>query len=346
MGITVPDILYIDARVRGLPATQRILSRLPNVHSELILDLKSLYADSDFVKAKRQWLLTQSGKRWYRQIHQQGETVLMNADFVLNTPYDCSYSPLPIVIARAPFLTIVVNVEEALADLARRCASDPQRHFVVRCGELGDALALDHITHYSEALIPFFTYTANASLELWTRTDNIALIREISHGGRTTVIFAVTPQSIIDREEHGTAALKARLQAAKELAQCGFKIAFSIDPVIHYNGWKQDYDALIDQLWQVVPTCSQIYLSCFHYPRGLADRAIERFPGSKIFFGELVPVNGCYRYFRPIRQKMYEYLISSIRLRSPQIPLKIVGEHGLMSTIAPTLVNPAPTHTG
>lgn len=331
--LLAPDILYIDARVRGLPATQRLLSHFPSAQTELITDISSMHIPDDFARAKRQWLITQTTKKWYHQMTQDNGTMQLSADFITNVPYDCSYSPFTILHARRPFLTLFVNLEEVLADLGRRCAEQPGRQIVVRCGERGDALALDHVTHASEVLVPFFAWTPNARLELWTRTANIGHIRSLPHHGRTTITFAVTPQCIIDREERDTASLADRLAAAHTLAEQGFRVAYSIDPVIQYDGWEADYEALIDAICTHTPTQSlaRIELSCFHYPRGLATQSMERFPDSRIFYGELVPVNGCYRYFRPVRQHIYEHLSHAIRQRAEHCPITITNEHGMMA---------------
>lgn len=329
-----PDILYIDARVRGLPATQRILGNLSGVQTELIADVRSMQKPTNFLQAKRQWLLTETSvRKIFRQVEQTATHLRLAADFITNTPYDCSFAPLPIRMARNPFMSIMVNVEEALAELGRRCAAPTGKQVVLRCGEGGDALAMDHITKFSETLVPFFSFTPNAHLELWTRTNNVAPLLNLQHRGCTTVVFAITPESVIAQEEEGTASLKSRIVAARNLADRGYKIIFSIDPVIQYEGWEEDYNALIAEIFNSFPRAALagIELSCFHYPRGLASKVADRFPKSRIFYGELVPVNGSYRYFRPIRQQMYTHLLNAIKEHSEETSVQIVQEHGLIS---------------
>lgn len=334
MATVKPEIVYIDARVRGIPATQRILAQLGDVPTELIADVQSMRAPRDFAQAKNHWLLTeQSIKQIFQTVQQGAAELRLGADFVTNTPYDCSFADLPIRLTRNPLLTVLVNIEEAMAELGRRCAAPTAKQIIVRCGHTSDALAIDHITKFSEVLVPFFGFTPNAKLELRTRTANVAHLFHLQHRGCTTVVFSVTPEALIAREERQTASLKARIVAARNLAERGYRIAFAIDPVIHYEGWERDYDALIDQLFAECPAqaLAGMELSCFHYPRGLETKIGERFPESRIFYGELVPVNGCYRYFRPLRQKIYSHLLESIRRRNPQLPVRITQEHGLIS---------------
>lgn len=331
-----PEIVYIDARVRGLPVTQFILSQLSDVATEVIPDLRTLQAPAEMYQAKSRWVLTQAPKPLAHVVGHDDETLYLEADFVTNTPYECSYSPLPLHSEQRPFLTIFVNVESALAEIGQRAASLSSQQMVVRSGTYGDSLVLDHVTRFTASLIPFFAYTPNAQLELWTRSANIAHLLNLEHRGRTSVVFAVTPEPLIASEERGTALLYERLAAARCLADHGYPIVFSIDPIIQCDDWEILYDTLIDQLFTHVPTASlaRIELSCLHYPRGLADQAGARFPDSRIFLGELVPVNGSYRYFRPVRQQMYDHLRESIYRRSEQLPVRIIQEHGILKAHA------------
>ncbi len=338
-GVTItPDILYIDAQVRGLPATQRLLDQLSGVQHEIIQDVRTLQVPSDLQRAKRQWLVTHFARSWIHRTHEDNGTTTFVTDVVTNTPYNCSYSPLPVQLAKQPFLSLMTDFEEIIFDLGRRGQAHPAQKFVVRCGELGDALAIDHIMQCSATLVPYFAYTPNATLELWTRTANVDHLLTLTPAGKTAVVFAMSPEIVIAREEHGTASLTERIAAARRLAEAGYKIIYSLDPVMQYDGWETDYDALIDQLLLLTPRSAleRIELSCLHYPRGLSAKSLERFPDSRIFFGELVPVNGSYRYFRPVRQQMYRYLIASIHLRAMDLPVHVVNEHGALTDWSPT----------
>lgn len=326
-----PDIVYIDTRVRGLPTTQRILQALPQVPTELIGNLRALTVPADVAVARRRWLLTMTNKGWLRPVAHNDSTVWLAADLVTNTPYDCSFSHLPKRVAN-PCLSVCVNVEEVMAELGRRCGASPGQKFVVRCGELGDALAIDPVTRFSQLLVPFFAWTPNAYLELLTRTANVQVLLQQEPKHHTTIVMAVTPPSVITQEERGTATLAARLAAAQAVVERGYRLCLSIDPIIFYDGWEADYTELIHTIFaSLAPEqIDRIELSCFHYPRGLAALVPPRFPATRIFYGELVPVNGCYRYFRPVRQQMYATLERVIREASAATHIRVIQEHGLI----------------
>lgn len=325
-----PEVLYIDARVRGLAATHRIVACCPDAAVEYIDDLKSLCYPTDPELLKKRWLITETAKHWCKAIEKSDDRVVLQADFALNTPYECSYSPLSVLIPRTPLITIMVNVEEALVDLSRRSADARQTEFVVRCGELGDALAFEPMTHIAQEMIPCFAWTPNARLELVTRTTYTEPLVALEHRGHTTIVMSVAPQRIIDHEEQGTPSLAERLAAVNRLIADGYPVVCSVDPIIQVERWQDAYDELIDQIFSTVTLqgLQRIELSCFHHPRGLARKAAVRFPASRIFLGELVPVNGNYRYFRPVRQRIYHFLTESIRRRAETLPIAITKEHG------------------
>ena len=60
--------------------------------------------------------------------------------------------------------------------------------------------------------------------------------------------WSINPQSIIEKEEHGTASLSQRLKAAKECRQKGYTIGFHIDPVIWHFNWEESYKSLVREI--------------------------------------------------------------------------------------------------
>ncbi|MBI4238925.1 MAG: hypothetical protein HY696_11015 [Deltaproteobacteria bacterium] len=340
-----PDIIYIDAAVRGLPATQQLLAQLgTTTTTETIDDLTTLVYPDDPAAAKRRWALTEAPKPWFRPLVKipsseigaetaEAPSLHWCTDFVLNAPYECSYFPFPNPKLRRPIVSVHVNLDEMLTDFSRRANRVVNQQFVLRCGDAGDALAIDHYTHFAARLIPCFAWTRHAQLELWTRTANVQHLIGLEHRGQTTIVFAVAPDDFIRRNERGTAPLADRLAAAAALADAGYRIICSLDPIVQGPDWETHYDTLIDQLLAAVPAAALqgIELSCLHYPRGYAPQGQQRFPETSIYFGELVPVNGCYRYFRPVRQQMYAYLTAAIHYRRATVPITITREHGLLA---------------
>lgn len=330
----VPDIIYIDARARGLPLTHSIASNLSDVLQEVIHDVGNLQAPKDFTLAKQRWLLTTGPKKWLHVASSDTKHCTLQTDFVTNAPYDCSYCALPLRLAKHPFLSITTNIESALADLGVRCAKEEHKQYTLSCGHLGDALAVDHMIGLCPQVITFAGDTPNLQLELRTRSTQLSHLYNLEHRCHTTIVMHIAPESFIENEERDTPPLHERFAAAKSLAEHGYNIAFAINPVCEYPNWQSDYDVLINQMLTYVPHNKLRFLefSCFHYPRGLSATANEKFPKSRIFFGELVPVNGCYRYLRHVRAEMYQYLKTAVARKVQHLPIRITNEHGGLGT--------------
>ena len=49
------------------------------------------------------------------------------------------------------------------------------------------------------------------------------------------------------RFEGGTTSLAARLGAARQMADAGYRIGLTIAPIMAVPGWREDYEALLDQ---------------------------------------------------------------------------------------------------
>ena len=58
------------------------------------------------------------------------------------------------------------------------------------------------------------------------------------------VSYSLNTSLVIQNEEHFTASLKERLQAARKLADQGIRVAFHFHPMVYYRGWEKDYAEL------------------------------------------------------------------------------------------------------
>lgn len=324
-----PSIIYVDKAVRDLPHTQRILSRVKNCLIEEIDDIKWLKTSTDFTDAKGTWLLTkQKGQMLKPCPAMQPDLKCCNyyiTDFISNCPMDCSYCFLQSYLANNPILTIYTNVEEIIAQIGLKLSQKPNIQFRIGTGELSDSLALDPITGISEKLITFFGVQSNAVLELKTKTTHVDHLLHLNHNDNTVISWSVNPPLIVEAEEHRTATLDERLNAAKRAVAAGYKVGFHLDPIIRHDNWEENYQALIKQLFESVPgeKIAWISLGTLRYTDELKQISTQRFPASRIFYDEQVPLGNIYRYFRPIRQRMYATLRQFVRHESSSVHLYI-----------------------
>ena len=148
--------------------------------------------------------------------------------------------------------------------------------------------------------------------------------------GKTVISWSVNPEIIVEQEEHKTARLSERLEAARRASEAGYKVAFHFDPMINYPEWEKGYQNLVDQILGSVPPdrIAWISLGALRYISSLKAVVDERFPNSRIFLGEFVPgKDGKMRYLRKIRQRMFRNVQQRIKKLAPRIPTYLCMEN-------------------
>ena len=201
--------------------------------------------------------------------------------------------------------------------------------FRISTGEHSDSLALDHILSINEHVIRFFAKLPNALLELKTKSKHVEHLLDLPHGGKSVISWSVNPEAIVAQEEHKTARLNERLEAARKVSDAGYKVAFHFDPMIHYPEWEKGYQELVEQIFDLVPPdrISWISLGALRYISSLKSVVDRRFPTSRAFLGEFVPgEDGKMRYLKIIRQRLFRNVQQRIYKLAPQIPTYLCME--------------------
>ncbi len=169
----------------------------------------------------------------------------------------------------------------------------------------------------------------NATLELKTKTDNIDGLLGLDHQGRTVVAWSVNPPEIIKHNEFKTASLEERLNAASQLGQEGYKIAFHFDPLIYYPEWESGYKKTVKMIFEAVPpdNIAWISLGTLRYVSALKSISEKRFSNVSIFSNEFIAAeDGKMRYLKPIRKKLLGALSEWINSTAPTVPLYLCME--------------------
>ena len=243
-------------------------------------------------------------------------------DLVENCPFECTYCILQAFLNK-PLITVHANLEEILENLGHQISLRPGQLFRVGTGEHSDSLALDPYLRISPHLIRFFSNLPNAVLELKTKSDHVDHLLDLPHGGKTVIAWSLNPEIVIEQEEHKTARLEERLQAARKASDAGYKLAFHFDPMLHFPGWEKEYPRLVKRLFDSVSPeriawISMGTLRCLPMLKPIVE---DRFPSSRIFLGELYQSDdGKLRYLKNIRQQMIRLLQQELTKYAPEIP--------------------------
>lgn len=319
----LPRRVYIEKRSLDFPLTKRVLKNLGRVPAELITNPKDLIRD---IKTSRNSI--GDGKKYLLITRQQGEFVkpcpctphylgcnyfIINLD--LNCPLDCSYCILQHYLTN-PLITVHVNLEDLWKQLDVFLGRNKKRILRIGTGELGDSLALDHITENSKSLISYFRGKRNAIFEMKTKTVNIKNVLEMEPAHNIVISWSLNSSRVAQEEEKGAPSLAERINAARRVTGKGFRVGFHFDPIIRYSEWEKDYGNVIKKLLETVDPAriAWISLGSLRFHPFLKTIIEERFPKTKIIYDELIQgKDGKLRYFKPLRIELYKKIIGFIK---------------------------------
>lgn len=236
----------------------------------------------------------------------------------MNCPIDCTYCILQAYL-NAPWITHYTNIEKMMNEVTSTLHAHPEKVYRIGTGEFTDSLALDRLTHLSKPLVEMMGGTENGILELKTKSAVIENLQGLQHNGKTIVAWSLNSPGVMQKEEVRAATLQERLEAAQQVADWGYQLAFHFDPIIEYEGWQSGYQKTIAMLYDYVPaeSIAWISLGALRYIPKLKDIGLQRFPHSKIYFQEFIEgLDGKSRYFRPSRVALYKHLYDLLKCRA------------------------------
>lgn len=236
-------------------------------------------------------------------------------------PYDCMYCFLQ-SYRNSLGITLPANMD----DFFRNYVPDKQR---IGSGEFADSLALDHISEFSPRLVSFFRRYPQCVFEFKTKSANVANLLQEKGADNVVVAWSLNPPQVIESMEDRTAALSERLSAAYRCLKAGYKVAFHFDPIIAYDGWENDYEKVVQELFRVIDSqrIAWISLGTLRMTPRLKQCMESRFPDNTLLSAELIPgFDGKFRYDVCVRRKIYERMLYYIRQHSSCVKVYLCME--------------------
>ena len=315
--------VYIEKACLGSESAKQALKIFPKNQVHILSDkseLKSLSSMSaeQFDKSKKRLLLCAFKGKFFKRCPGARPGLICCNYFVLNLgqhcEMDCSYCYLQSLI-NFPFVTIYTNIESALNELSETALKDHKLR--VGTGELTDSLSLDDISHHSVRLVKYFKRHPHWTLEFKTKSANVKNFLHEDHAGNVIVSWSLSPQYIIQKEEHGTANLNERLSAARLCRDHKFLVAFHIDPIIYHKDWKTNYSDLIQKVVSFFQPeeVAHISLGALRFQPEQRHIMRERFGmQSLVTKGEYFKSkDGKLRYDQELRQQMFRFIFKRFK---------------------------------
>ena len=232
-----------------------------------------------------------------------------------NCPFDCTYCILQYYLNN-PLLTVFSNLDDLKTMISDRIVEEPRRFFRVGTGELADSLAIDDIALAGPELIDFAAEQNNMILELKTKSNKVDHLLKSDHKGRTVISWSLNPIDRITKHEFRAATFEQRMAALEKVQDAGFMTGFHFDPMLIYEDWEKDYEALVKDLFKHADPSRIAWISIgsLRFPPEMGDKVKDKFPKTDLLDGEMIRGNdNKQRYFKPLRVKAYKHLYNCLR---------------------------------
>ena len=321
--------IYVEDGARNYPLAVAILQKLPQVEEEIIPNSQGL-ANLEFRKAKRSLALMIKKGRAVKEFP-PGQKSARKELYIFaaqGCPYDCHYCYLQ-AYSQNPAPIIFVNTSDILKQIEEAIVEFRHQRPYFHAGELADALAFDPLTNFSKSLIDIFNNYPQATLELRTKSTEVENLLSTAHKQNIIPSWTFSPQEVVRLYETGTPSLEFRISAAKRCQEAGYLIGLRLDPIIRISNWQKAYGEMMEAIFSELDPegIESACLGCFRYTRALEHIIRLRFPEALLLLDEFVlSQDGKFRYFKPLRVRMYRYIIGLLKKRAPKLPISLCME--------------------
>ncbi len=323
--ICMTDTIYIENAIADHPRTAAVLARYPKAvridcgrYGE-IFNRKA----QNFRLQKRRPALILAEKHGGRVLPAPAQYAIgaeHNYYFshMLNCLYDCRYCFLQGMFRSAHYV-LFVNYEDFINDMQAIVDSCPDKTAHFFSGYDCDSLALEPVTGFSRAFLPFFERNPRALLELRTKSTQIHALLRREPIENAVIAFSFAPAMMADALEHGTPGVNKRLRAALELQQAGWQIGLRFDPLIYTDGFRRHYAGLFKLLFARIDPAliHSVSLGSFRLPKDYFRKIERLYPDEKLFSSPLAEEDRMVGYSTDIRNELLDFCKEQIMRHVP-----------------------------
>jgi spore photoproduct lyase len=170
---------------------------------------------------------------------------LLTLDAVESCGFDCSYCSI-----QSFYNQNTITFDSGFKDKLLNLELDPNKTYHIGTGQASDSLMFGNREGVLDALFAFARKYPNVILEFKTKSDNIKYLLENDVPKNILCTWSLNTQTIIDNEEHLTASLDKRINAARKMADKGVKVGFHFHPIVEYEGYLDEYKAVYERLME------------------------------------------------------------------------------------------------
>jgi len=234
---------------------------------------------------------------------------LLTLDAVQQCGFDCSYCSI-----QSFYHGDQVTFDPDFASKLQKLRLDDDQLYHIGTGQSSDSLMWGNHQGVLAALCEFAEQNPNVLLELKTKSRNIGWLLDNPVPKNVICTWSLNTQVIIDHEEHLTASLNQRLDAAHAVAKKGTLVGFHFHPIIHYSDWESHYTDLAHTLVQRFDPgqVAMVSLGTLTYTRSVMKTIRKRNLNSKILQMPLEECAGKLSYPGHVKIEMFRAVYGAL----------------------------------
>jgi spore photoproduct lyase len=167
---------------------------------------------------------------------------LRTIDAVENCVYGCSYCTVQ------TFYNDDVVFDADFAAKLEAIELDAGRFYHFGTGQASDSLVWGNRHGVLDTLCRFAADHPNVLLELKTKSGNVGYFEKNEIPENVVCSWSLNTPVVVDNEEHFTADLDTRLDAARRVADRQIGVSFHFHPMLYYDGWDSEYAGIAERL--------------------------------------------------------------------------------------------------
>ncbi|MCU0626675.1 MAG: spore photoproduct lyase family protein, partial [Gemmatimonadaceae bacterium] len=268
--------IYHEPDVPTYARGAEILARFPDAERIEVAShwrIPAVHGDAsrvrDWVRVKRDILVL--GVRKSLECRPNGRS----ADFIApglssGCAMACAYCYVPRRKGYANPITTFVNVEQVTRFVARHAERqgakrDPNQvdatHWVYDIGENGDCAVDARVSDNVRDYVARFRTLPAAKASFATKHVNRDLL-DYDPQGKSRIRFSLMPARVARVVDVRTSPMAERIAAVNDFVAAGWEVHLNFSPVIAYDGWLDDWRALLREVDDVLSPAAKAQLAC------------------------------------------------------------------------------------
>ena len=204
--------------------------------------------------------------------------------YMYNCLFDCKYCFLQGMYSSANYV-IFVNYEDYYEEIKKISIANKEKKITFFSGYDCDSLAFEPISNFMYYLIKKTSKLQNIELEIRTKsTYNKIFLKNIFKN--IIIAYSLTPERLSKKYEKGVPSLDKRLKIIKKLSNLGWKLGLRFDPIIIYDGWKEDYKSLFIKVFKNIDlnNLHSVTFGKLRFPETIFKQLIKENISESLFF--------------------------------------------------------------